>query len=117
MALHAGDVYLCRAFGTGKPRPVVVVSREELNRGGTVLVVPLTTARVSERAELPTCVRLQRGEAGLSRDCVAQADALTIIDAWSLDTREGYVGALGVGALDRLIAAIGYVIAANCTRN
>lgn len=114
MAIHAGDIYVLR--GVPKPRPVIVVSREELNRGNTVVAVPLTTRRLRERWEAPSSVVMQQGEAGLDRECVAQAEAVSSVLVEDLDIEFGFVGALGEAKLDALVAAIGYVIAAECRR-
>lgn len=112
MPLEPGDVVLCRGFG--KPRPVVVVSRAELNRGRYAVVIPLTTRRRGEREPLANCWPLTRGEAGLDRDCVAQADAIAMMAVDQLDG--GHLGSLGETAMAGLTAAIGYVIGAKCER-
>lgn len=112
MEFRPGDVYVCRGYD--KPRPVIVVSREELNRGGYVVIVPTTTRRLDVRATLPNCVYLQRGESGLGEDCVAQAEGMSLMSVDMLDLEEGLVGSLGKSAMGRLIKAIGNVIAAEC---
>ena len=43
-----GEIYLADIF-EGGTRPVVIVSRAELNRGTVYLCVPLTSSRVAER--------------------------------------------------------------------
>jgi mRNA-degrading endonuclease toxin of MazEF toxin-antitoxin module len=60
-------------------RPVVVVSTDARNRherAATVLVVPLST---SIHKESPTHTLLQPGETGLSEQCVAQSENVTVI--------------------------------------
>jgi mRNA-degrading endonuclease toxin of MazEF toxin-antitoxin module len=42
-------------FGPGGPRPVIVVSREELNRGRYALAVVCTSARFAVRSKLSNC--------------------------------------------------------------
>src|SRR5262245_20193969 len=107
MAVHPGDIYFDRSYG--RRHPFVVVSREELNRGRYVVAIPLTSARLSERWDLPNCVRLQSGEAGLRKDCVAQCEHVTTILIEDLDVVDGYVGSLGEAKLDMLVKAIGDV--------
>jgi mRNA-degrading endonuclease toxin of MazEF toxin-antitoxin module len=56
--------------------PIVVISREELNRGNWVAAVLITSKRFEERSKQPHCVPFRAGEFGLSRDCVAQTESL-----------------------------------------
>ncbi|MBI5709644.1 MAG: type II toxin-antitoxin system PemK/MazF family toxin [Candidatus Eisenbacteria bacterium] len=114
MALHPGDIYLSSAYG--KPRPIVIVSREDLNRGRYVVAVPLTSRRLTDRWGAGNCVALQRGEAGLAQNCVAQCEAVSMVRVDELDLERGYVGALGEATLDEVVRAIGYVISAECKR-
>ncbi|HUT37645.1 MAG TPA: type II toxin-antitoxin system PemK/MazF family toxin [Planctomycetota bacterium] len=83
-----GEVWLA-GLTDGPARPAIIVSRNELNRGRLVLVVPCTTARVRERAALPNHVLLPRGEAGLSEDSVAQAHLIQHLDVSLLVRRLG----------------------------
>jgi mRNA-degrading endonuclease toxin of MazEF toxin-antitoxin module len=53
---------------TATPHPVIVVSREALNRGRYVLAVMITSARFSVRSTLPHCVPIRAGEFGLTKD-------------------------------------------------
>jgi mRNA-degrading endonuclease toxin of MazEF toxin-antitoxin module len=57
-------------------RPVVVVSRAELNRGTLFLCVPLTSSRVAERRRYANYVFLPRGAGGVRDDSVAIAPHL-----------------------------------------
>ena len=65
--VRQGDIYLADLPAAGR-RPVVVVSRDALNRGGYATVVAFTTARLPERRSLPTCVFFRAGEFGLTAD-------------------------------------------------
>ena len=67
-----GEVWLVH-FHEGWERPSIVVSRNELNRGALILVVPCTSSEVARRAAFANHVFLPRAVAGLSRDSVAQA--------------------------------------------
>lgn len=108
-----GELYLLFEDGE-KRRPVVVVSREELNRGDYLLAVPLTTSRLQTRRALPNCVLLQGGKHGFSKECIAQAEALTLIAKGELALAEGPIGQLDDQTFREIIRAVGYVMDAEC---
>src|SRR5438034_11645120 len=101
-------------FGQAGPHPVIVVSREELNRGRYALVVVCTSARFAVRSKLPNCVPFRAGQFGFTADCVAQCENMLSIDKAQLDATAGLVGRLDDLALRNVIKAIGYVIEADC---
>ena len=70
MSVSPGDVYLTDIF-EGGTRPVIVVSREQLNRGGLYLIVPVTSSRVGERRRYANYVFLPAGAGGVRDDSVA----------------------------------------------
>jgi mRNA-degrading endonuclease toxin of MazEF toxin-antitoxin module len=76
------------------PHPVVVVSREELNRGDRVLAAIVTSAKYTIRVTLPNCVPIRAGQFGLTKDCVIQGESLFNAAVANLD---GYrpAGVLG----------------------
>jgi mRNA-degrading endonuclease toxin of MazEF toxin-antitoxin module len=57
----------------GGLRPVVIVSREQLNRGTLFLGVPLTSSRVSERRKYANYVFISANTGGVREDSVAVA--------------------------------------------
>jgi mRNA-degrading endonuclease toxin of MazEF toxin-antitoxin module len=67
---HPGEVHLADIF-EGGVRPVIIVSREPLNRGGLFLAVPTTSSRVAERRRYRNYVFLPAGAGGLREDSVA----------------------------------------------
>ncbi|UCC30799.1 MAG: type II toxin-antitoxin system PemK/MazF family toxin [Phycisphaerales bacterium] len=95
-------------------RPVIVVSREELNRGHYVTVVPLTSAKLEARRDLPNCVPLRAGRNGLDKDCVAQAELMASLHQSYLDLRTGMIDTLDGESMRNVIRAMGYVISADC---
>jgi len=113
MPPRPGEIYWAFVEG-GDRRPIIVVSREELNRGNYVVAVPLTSARLDLRRSLPNGVAFSAGEHGLTKDCVAQAEAITLLELSDLDLQTGCLGALDSQTSRRLIQAIGYVLAAAC---
>jgi len=70
LSLAAAEVFFADLFHGGK-RPVVVVTRDALHRGEAVLVVPLTTSRVTERRRYRNYVFVPRGAGGVREDSVA----------------------------------------------
>lgn len=67
MSRLAGEVYLADIF-EGGTRPVVLVSREQLNRGSVFLCVPVTSSRVDERRKYGNYVFLPAGAGGIRED-------------------------------------------------
>ena len=70
MTVAPGEVYLADIFEGGE-RPVVIVSRAQLNRGGLFLAVPVSSSRVEERRRYANYVFLPSGAGGLRTDSVA----------------------------------------------
>jgi mRNA-degrading endonuclease toxin of MazEF toxin-antitoxin module len=110
--IRQGEVYLA-ATESGN-RPVIIVSRAELNRGRWVVAVPVTSAHFDTRSALPHCVPFETGEFGLTKDCVAQAEAITYIASSDLDLDAGAIGSLGEIRLRDLIKAAGNMMGSNC---
>src|SRR5262245_54114777 len=108
------EIYMAE-FGPAGPHPVIVVSREELNRGHYVLAVICTSARFATRRKLANCVPFQAGEFGFTVECVAQCENLLSIEKAQLDLAAGTIGKLDEAALQKVVKAIGYVIKSDCT--
>lgn len=106
-----GDIYWAY-HGSDQRRPVVVVSREDLNRGLYVVVVPFTSTRLSERQRLPNCVPIHAGSFGLTKDCVAQAEAIGTMKKDLLDPEP--LDQLTDTVLRDIVRAIGNSISADC---
>jgi len=113
--MEPGEIYIADFPETG-PHPVIVVSREDLNRGHYALVVVCTSSRFAVRSQLPSCVPFQAGQFGFTADCVAQCENILSIDKKQLDLSAGPVGVLDEGALRDVVKAIGYVIESDCER-
>ena len=111
--IRPGEIYMAD-FGPAGSRPVIVVSRENLNRGRYALVVPCTSSRFSVRSTLANCVPFREGEFGFTIDCVAQCENLLSIDQEHIDVLAGPTGVLDSAALGNIVKAIGYVIESNC---
>ena len=111
--ISAGEIYIADLLLAGR-RPVLVVSRESLNRGRYVVVVALTTARLADRRKLPNCVAFRAGEFGLTADCVAQCETIASIPIDRLDMAARPLGKLDDPTLRSVIKSIGYVIESDC---
>lgn len=111
--MEPGEVYFAEVGNSG-PRPVIVVSRENLNRGGYVVVVPMTTSHFEHRRSRRNCVPFFAGQFGLTADCVAQCEGVSAIEISRLDSASGPLGVLDEAAFREVVRAIGYVIGSEC---
>ena len=109
--IRPGEIYHADLLDAGR-RPVLIVSREENNRGDYVVAVAFTTARLEQRRHLDTCVTFRGGEFGLTRDCVAQCETISSLHKEQLDPRP--IGRLDAFTFRSVIKAIGGVISADC---
>lgn len=112
-AMRQGEIYWALTPDS-KKRPVVVVSRDDLNRGGYVVCVQITSAHLERRRKLPHCVPFRAVEFGLDRNRVAQAEAVTFLERDDLDTSTGPIGILDSERLCALVRALGHVIDSDC---
>lgn len=103
---RAGEVWLADLYEGGS-RPVVIVSRDELNQGGLALAVPITSARVAERRQYRNYVFLPRSTGGLRHDSLAVAHMVQplrrelVIERW---------GALSDPLLREILVALAWAI-------
>lgn len=111
--MEPGEIYIADFPEVG-PHPVIVVSREELNRGHYALVVVCTSSRFAIRSQLPSCVPFQTGQFGFTANCVAQCENILSIEKRQLDLSSGPIGVLDTMTLREVIKAIGYVIESDC---
>ena len=71
-------------------RPVLIFQNDQINKyTATVLAIPFTTNL--KRAALPSCVRVAKGEGGLTSDSVALCHQLRVLDKSRLQKRLGEV--------------------------
>ncbi len=111
--IRPGEIYMAD-FGPAGPHPVIVMSRETLNRGRYALVVPCPSSRLAIRSKLANCVAFRAGEFGFTADCVAQCENMLSIDQAQLDLAAGPRAILDSTALRKVVRAIGFVIESNC---
>src|SRR5262245_41714226 len=103
--IRPGEIYMAD-LEAGGPHPVLVVSREELNRGRSVVAVLITSAKFDVRSKLASCVPFRVGQFGLTKDCVAQCEFMLALDVGSLDLDGGPVGTLDESTMRGVIRAV-----------
>lgn len=106
--IEAGDLYWAD-LGFGR-HPILVVSREELNRGNKVVAVVLSTRRLAIR-NFPNVVLFNAGDFGLPKDCVAQAESVGPVLFHEIAEK---IGKVSDDVLRDVIRAVGYVMQADC---
>lgn len=111
--IRPGEIYVAAFPGAG-PHPVIVVSRESLNRGHYAVVVVCTSARFALRSTLPNCVPFHAGEYGFTTDCVAQCENVLSLETNQLDLEAGPQGNLSDDAFRAVVKAISNVIGSDC---
>ncbi|MEK7270345.1 MAG: type II toxin-antitoxin system PemK/MazF family toxin [Planctomycetota bacterium] len=111
--MKAGQIFWAD-LDTEDRRPVLVVSKESLNRGGFVVVLPFTSARFAERSRYATSVPFSTNECGLPKDCVAQAEGITVAAVSSLDLATGPIGEVPEEKMREIVRAVGVMMDAQC---
>jgi mRNA-degrading endonuclease toxin of MazEF toxin-antitoxin module len=94
-------------FYEGWERPSIVVSRNELNRGRLILVVPCTSSRVQERSVYSNHVLIPSGTGELTRDTIAQTHLIQPIEVSYLERK---MGKLEIEQLAEILLAIAWTI-------
>jgi len=93
---------------SGKKRPVVVVSRTDINGGKCVVCVPFYSQQLEKRRAWRFCAAFSRGEGNLDRDCVAKADQIMTVEKTYLSGAP--LGTFNEAQMDRVTRAIRYTI-------
>jgi mRNA-degrading endonuclease toxin of MazEF toxin-antitoxin module len=109
--MSPGEIYMADLGGPAR-HPVIVVSREQLNRGDRLVAVLCTSQKFAKRSILPHCVPFQAGQFGFNKNCVAQCENILLVDKADLDLTP--IGTLNATALRDVIKAIGDVIDSDC---
>ncbi len=114
MVPQAGQIYWASDDGDNDPHLVVVVSKEEFNRGDYLVVVTVTSNKYETRSKLPNCVPFRAGQFCFTSDCCAQAESIGAIEKHQVRIEDGPAGALDENRMRDLVRAIGYIIDAEC---
>lgn len=88
-------------------RPVLIFQNDVINKfTTTVLTIPFTTNL--RRASLPSCVKVSKGEGGLTSDSVALCHQLRAIDKTRLQRKLGELAEETMAAIEsRVILTMG----------
>ncbi len=95
MIVKRGEIWLAdlnpsRGSEQAGVRPVLIFQSDAINRfTTTVLTIPFTTNL--RRASLPSCVRMSKGDGGLTSDSVALCHQLRALDQMRLRRKLGTV--------------------------
>jgi mRNA-degrading endonuclease toxin of MazEF toxin-antitoxin module len=93
-----GDVYLA---GLDKPRPVIVLSVDALNRYSLdVCVLPITT---KEHAQFSMRVPIKAGDGGLDFDCWVKCDQVTTLEKNYLKKRLGTISSASLKQIEEQV--------------
>lgn len=107
-----GDIFRCWD-GPNSTHRVLVVSRDELNRGDYVVTVQFTSTNVAKRKTEPNCVYFKQGtQTGLSDDCVMQGESIAVTDKVRLEVASGPLGRVEGEKFEQILAAIANVLGA-----
>ncbi len=114
--IEPGEIYLAD-IPPGQRHAVVVVSREELNRGDYLVAALITSKNFAVRSRLANCLVLRAGQFGMQKDCVVQGETAGPVEKTLIDLPSGPIGKLDDMTLRDVIRAIGYVLDADCEPN
>ena len=116
MGLLRGNVYLLLDGGTAATkgdRPVVVVSRNELNGGNDVTVVPFTSQPSKHRDQQMFRIPFYEGEGGLTCNCFAKTDAVGKIPIAVINIKRGSIGQISDSRMNEILEGIKWSLKSN----
>jgi len=96
--------------GLIKDRPVLIVSREEINGGDYVVTVPFYSSGLAKKREMPQCVFFGAGAAGLEVDCVAKIDEIRVTAKSEIDFGRGSMGVVSKRQMALIFQALDFVV-------
>jgi mRNA-degrading endonuclease toxin of MazEF toxin-antitoxin module len=101
-----GSVWIAE-FEQGYDRPCVVLTREFLNLGRTLLVAPMTSSDVSRRVKYPNYVLLAAGTAGLANDSAVATHLAQVVDTAQM---RSHLGDLNDADLTRVLHGLAWSV-------
>lgn len=106
--MKRGDVYLAdlnptRGSEQSGFRPVIIVSRDAINRSSPVMIAVPCTSWAPDRRVYPSQVLIQAPEGGLRGDSIALGEQVRAIAGDRLHERWGSLDAATVRRLDRAL--------------
>jgi mRNA-degrading endonuclease toxin of MazEF toxin-antitoxin module len=114
--IQPGEIYMAD-IPPGQQHRVIVVSREELNRGKYVMAALITSQKFAVRSTLANRVPLKAGQFGLPQDSVVQGESAGPIRIARIDVAGGPLDKLDDLTFRDVIRAIGHVIDSDCEPN
>ena len=114
--IEPGEIYMADV-PPGQQHRIVIVSREELNRGKYVVAALITSQKFAIRSTLANCIPLKAGQFGLTQDSVVQGESAGPIRVARLDLAGGALAKLDDMTFRDVIRAIGYVMDSDCEPN
>lgn len=108
MPFKRGEIYRLRDDEVGKPRPVVIVSRDEFNTGSDLLVVPFFSQQVTKRQDDLSCSEFGPTEGGLTVGCMAMCGYMQSIKKTEL--RQPKLGSFNASQMERLMDAVKWTL-------
>lgn len=90
-------------------RPIIIFQANAINKfTTTVLAIPLTTNL--QRASLPTCVLISKGEGNLPNDSVALCHQLRVLDKIRLQQKIGMLNQQTLSVIEnRMLITMGII--------
>jgi mRNA-degrading endonuclease toxin of MazEF toxin-antitoxin module len=114
--IEPGEIYMADV-PPGQQHRVVIVSRENLNRGKYVIAALITSQKLAVRSGLANCVPLKAGRFGITQDSVVQGESAGPTRIARLDLAAGPLAKLDDLTFRDVIRAIGYVLDSDCEPN
>ena len=81
-------------------RPVVIVSRDAINRTSPVVIVVPITSRSNKNRIYPSHVEIKAGEAGLTADSIALCEQVRAIAVSRLNRSMGHLSNHGISQIN-----------------
>jgi mRNA-degrading endonuclease toxin of MazEF toxin-antitoxin module len=107
--MKRGELYLLKSDPSGKPRPILVVSKDVLNKRA-VLGIPFYSQQIEKRSAQDWCSLFYSGEGNLEKDCVANASEITLIDKFEINQSRGPIGQFDDAQMERVLEAVRWVL-------
>jgi len=113
--MHQRSIYRLHQDYDPKRRRVVIVSRETLNRGHYVVVVPIYSVKDEVDRRAPNnCPLLASKYECIDRESFIAAEEIHFVRQQDIDGSTGPLDRLSDDDWGRLVTAIGYMIDADC---
>ena len=96
-------------WGSGKPRRVVVMSRDSANGGDCVVVVPFTSQRLEERRAIRSFAFFS-ADHRFDCDCVAKTDEISRVLKTEFDWKKNRLFRLTPSEMQQIVEALRWLV-------